>query len=149
MVVCSHPTPGWLFAVISSVVFAPEGMELHVRASGLTLLHTPVLWMPRRPWGAVGVSLGCREYREAFSQGEQAGGVGQGEGLMAHPQPGPRGLPGEEVASLVAGAVGEPSSVLLLFSWLHRVSPRRPRWEPCTPQLTQELGAALEAELWC
>lgn len=51
MVVCSHPTPGWLFAVISWVVFAPEEMELRVGASGLALLHTPVLLMPDVPGG--------------------------------------------------------------------------------------------------
>lgn len=51
MVVCSHPTPGWLFAVIPSLVFAPEEMELHVRASGLSPLHTAVVSMPDIPGG--------------------------------------------------------------------------------------------------
>jgi len=39
MVVCSHPTLGWLFAAISCIVFAPEEMELQVTVSGLALLH--------------------------------------------------------------------------------------------------------------
>lgn len=148
MVVCSHPTPGWRFAVISWVVFAPEEMELLVRASGLTLLHTPVLWMPKRPWGVWKhpQSVGSAGKLSA-KQSKLWDGAG---GRAAGPSPArSQRLPGEEVASLMAGAGGECSLVLLLFSWLLRVSPRRPQWDPYTPQLTPELGAALAAELWC
>jgi len=69
--------------------------------------------------------------------------------LGKHPcfQPGHRGLPDEEVASMTAGAKGECTRVLLRFRWLHKVSPRRPSWDPCMSQLAQEFGAALVVEL--
>lgn len=123
MVVCSHPTLAWLFAAISWVAFAPEGMELRVGASGLALLHLPGLLMPDVP-----LSVGSSEC------GEESGKVGWGsrEELLAGPQEGPvfparlQRLPGEEAVSPTAGEVATRTPVLLLFRWLHEVSPSRP-----------------------
>lgn len=84
MVVCSRPTLAWLFAAISWVAFAPEGMELRVGASGLALLHPPGLLMPDVPreLQTCPLSVGSSEC------GEESGKVGWGsrEELLAGPQ---------------------------------------------------------------